>query len=195
MSADISQCWLLAACYRSGYLTLAVFAGNELKEVRVKRLRDQRTKTTAMQSLIRKFALDYAVDGVVVEPSSTVEAIVHALGLSALPLTLKDAKRRLLPEHKEQTHRALYDLLVKPSSPYRRLVNVYPRDGALITQQWRLVSLLSVALGLAALQKSTLLPTGTVTSSTPNFNPYAHQTFSSATNSTHQNRKTTLHPQ
>jgi hypothetical protein len=154
MSANSSPRWLLAVCYRSGYITLAVFADGELAEVRTKRLRDQRTKTMAMKSLIRRFALDYAVDTVVVEPENVLDDLVRTLGLPSMKLTLAEAKEYLLPDSERPTHSALYELLSKQGSPFRRLVNINPKNNNLITQQWRLVSLFPVALGLAAIKKS-----------------------------------------
>jgi len=151
MPANPLPRWLLAVCYRSGYISLAVFADGELVEARTTRLRDQRTKHTAIESLVQKFVFDYAVDSVVVEPGTILDAVVQKLDLPMIFLNLKEAKRLLLQEGEQLTHDALYKFLIREGASYRRLVNINPKNGKPITQQWRLISLLPVALGLAVI--------------------------------------------
>lgn len=182
MPANHFSPWILALCYRSGYLTLAAFGDGDLIEVRVKRLRNRRDRSKTMRALIQKFALDYAVDGVVVEPGSRLEELAQALSLPTIAMSLKQAKALLLPERQAPTHGQLYELLIKENPKFRRLVNVNPKNGKPLTQQWRLLSLLSVALGLAALKKVSLPSSGqsTLTTTTPHSYSYVHSTSAKA---------------
>lgn len=192
--------WVLAVCYRSGFISLALFDEGKLIEARVTRLRNQQTKLRSIRSHIQTLALDYAVDLVVLEPVSDIASIVRGIGLATAPLTLREAKCRLLPEHHRPSHRQLYDHLTQEGQPFRRLVNINPKNDNLITQSWRLMSLLSVALGLAAMNKppvdpSTSIPSTSPSSSISNLRSYVPSKSSPVRRRTHQARETAPDPQ
>lgn len=141
---------LLAACYRSPYLAMAVLQGDEVIEVRRHRLGRHRAKAVVRQH-IATLANAYHVNRVTVEPATLAHRALMGTAHTRVRLvSLKAVKDQLLPELEARTNSALMARLIADHPQWRRLFRHWPKSGLMATTDtWRTVALLAIALGLA----------------------------------------------
>ena len=160
MNARSQDQWILAVCLRFNMLGLAVVSQHEIIEVRRRCLYHakpmERPQDFASRA-IAELASDYGLSVVVVEPDSQIQAWLKKTNLSSQIMSLDIAKELVLPEDEPHTHPYLCRHLVNEFPVLRNIATVLPATGNVaMTQRWRVVPLLAVALGVAA-QKARLL--------------------------------------
>ncbi len=143
--------WYLVAKYRSPYLALAVLDGMRIVEVMTHRLCHGRRSSDQLHALFVRLATDYAPDRIIIEPMEPLYRAATATGVTVSTMTLTEAKRLLLGDAMARTNRDLYRSLVARCPELRRLVTILVGSGDIaVTEPWRTVQLLPIALGLAA---------------------------------------------
>lgn len=143
--------WTLAAAYRSPFLALSILSTSEIVEVRRHRIADGARGRVAMARAIAEAVLEYDVAELVTEPGLLAPAILAGRGRPVRTCALRSAKDVLLPEDVKKTTRNLCQHLVERFESLRRFVTILPATGRIaMTERWRTVMLLPVALGLAA---------------------------------------------
>lgn len=141
----------LAICQRFGVLALAVVASDQLLEVR-RTFKGNNDATGQEMMSLQDLAHDYGLTDVVVEPGCTLCSNLAHTGLNQQILTLEEAKLRLLGKL-GATHAELCQRLIQDHQKLARFVTILPLTGRVaMSQRRRIVSLLAVAMGLAACQ-------------------------------------------
>lgn len=150
----------LVACYRSPWLALVPFKGDQVLEVRTRRIRGLQADRT-VDTMVAQLASDYAVTGIIIEPESRLEVAAQRAGLHIRLLSLAEAKATLLDDGEGQTHQRLFRHLVRKHPALQRLASILPVTGSVSTTDRRgQVTLIAVALGLAAAQQADRLVEG-----------------------------------
>ena len=137
---------ILSACHRGKYLAVAVCNGVDVLEV----VRARMHRGDSLKTVVGRIIADYGCGTILVEPNRPLFKEVQSLQCSVRTLALTEAKERLLPGRATVTHRDLYQHLVESDPRLRRFVTVLPATGRVaMTERWRTVNLLAVALGRA----------------------------------------------
>lgn len=137
----------IAACYRSPYLVVAVMNAGDAIEV-------QRSRVVAAHEIprvLRRLMIEYGCQTLIVEPNSHLFRIAKTLQCRVHTVAMRTAKAALVPSAKRVTNHQLCQQLVNRCPKLRRLVKIFPATGRIaMTERWRVVQLLPVALGIAA---------------------------------------------
>lgn len=138
-------CPTIAVCYRSPYLCLAVLDDGEILEVQRTRITDK----NGIGRTIRKLIGEYGCRTIIVEPDRHLLKMVENLHCEVRTLSMAIAKRALVPADRPPTHAELYRHLLERFPQLTRFVTVLPSGRIAMSEKWRIVQLLPVALGLA----------------------------------------------
>lgn len=137
----------VAAVYRVPFVTMTVISPGEIADI----VRWRVPSDDAARARVRKLLKDYRCRSLVTEPESRLLSLGDELGLDIVRLSLRDAKRWLLPSGSERTHIALYAHLLDRYPSLSRFTNVSGTTGKFdLFARWRNEKLLSCALGLGA---------------------------------------------
>lgn len=143
--------WYLAACLRGTYFSLALLSEETVLEIRRHRVIGQRRGQLHLSALLRALASDYAIETVIVEPNTLAHAAAGMTDLKVQTLTLGQAKEQLLTRKRRQrTIAALSQEVLRYRPELNRLIGFMPTNNRVTIECSKTVSLLSVALGLAA---------------------------------------------
>ncbi len=145
---------ILAVAYRSLFMATAVLSRSEIIEVRGCHASGGfAAARPRIAARIAKVAAEYDVDRIVVEPGLLAPALLATRGRVVATRTLGEAKAALLCGYPRPTFRDLCQHLVDRYPSVRRLARILPGTGRItMTERWRTILLLSVALGLADLR-------------------------------------------
>lgn len=143
---------LVAACIRCRCLAITVLSGDQVLEVVSHRL-DSAKRRGHAADFVSRLVNDYAPEAVVLETEKSLSESNQLPTYTKYQIhivTLAQAKRTLLTGN-DCSHRTLFQHLLRQHPNLQRLVKVLPiTDQIAMTERWRTVSLLAVALGLAA---------------------------------------------
>lgn len=147
---------VLAAVSRAQHLVIAVFCSLEIVEIRRFRLAARaRSAWRVILDHLEQAAIDFDASMLIVEPDCPCEAAANESGLDVTRLAMADVFDACLPKDAPRTYARLFDRLVADRPRLIRLVRLRP--GTLhvsMVDRRKTVSLLAVALGLAALRSA-----------------------------------------
>ncbi len=146
---------VLAAVSRAQHLVIAVFCSLEIIEIRRFRLAARAHAWRAILSHVEQAAVDFDASMLVVEPGGPCETAANESGLDVTRLAMPEVFDACLPKDVPRTNARLFDRLVADRPRLIRLVRLRP--GTLhvsMIERRKTVSLLAVALGLAALRSA-----------------------------------------
>ena len=149
MSTKSSQ-RCLAVCKRCQVLVLAVVESDDILEVRRHFPWNQSGQDyrSAIRKAVVSIMADYNIRTIVVEPDSLIHECIQDISVIQR-IELSTAKQLLIPPRENKTHSELCTYLVNSFPKLGRLVTVLPYNRIAMTERWRTVALLAVALGLA----------------------------------------------
>jgi len=135
----------MAICYHEGFLALIIVRRGAVFDWR--RYRVMRSQRSRFAALIARFASEYRMTSVVLDPRQRIR-----LPRTITPhyLSLREAKRTLLPNGARPTHRAVVQHLADRCPTLRPLISVAAATGTVsVTKRWQMALLLAAALGFA----------------------------------------------
>ena len=135
-------------------MVLAVVDQHNILEVRRRclyRARPSETHDAYGARAVEELVHDYRITSVVAEPDRQPFRWAKETDLPTTPLPLIEAKQVLLPDTVQATHVDLCEHLLEQHPKLQRLVTILPgKPGLATSERWKTVTLLAVALGLAA---------------------------------------------
>jgi hypothetical protein len=145
--------WTLAVCYRAQWLAVALLDGERVLEVRTHQLPSLVGGRPRLKTLLDRYLVDYAPGEVVLEDRPSFRSLRKQMTRPTRLTSLRRAKDMLLRGIHRATHEAVFDQLIRERPALRRLVTILPATNRIaLTEHWRTVQLLAVALGLGAVQ-------------------------------------------
>ena len=150
MNTKQEQGACLAVCKRGQALVVAVVNSNDILEVKrhFPWIWAKQGRKARIRKIVANMMADYKISTIVVESNTFVYQCMKDIPI-VRPVNLSSAKRLLIPGSEKITHKDLYAHLVNKHPKLRRLVTILPTNRIAVTEKWKTVTLLSIALGLA----------------------------------------------
>jgi hypothetical protein len=147
--------WTLAVCYRAQWLAIALLDGERVLEVGTHQLPSLAGGRPRLKTLLDRYLVDYAPGEVVLEDRPSFRSLRKQVTKPIKFTSLRRAKDTLLQGIQGATHEEVFDQLIRERPALRRLVTILPATNRIaLTEHWRTVQLLAIALGLGAVQRA-----------------------------------------